>query len=63
VEGFLEAKRLSPETITEAATLAARVVDARDDRRASEAYRRTLTEVGIRRCLARVAGIKGEGAL
>jgi len=63
VEGFLEAKRLSPETIAEAATLAARVVDARDDRRASETYRRTLTEVGIRRCLTRLAGIEGEGVL
>jgi len=61
VEEVLEGKRLSSEAIANAATLAARGVDARDDRRASESYRRTLTEVGVRRCLERLADGGAEG--
>jgi CO/xanthine dehydrogenase FAD-binding subunit len=61
-EESLEGKRLSSETIGNAATVAARGVDARDDRRASESYRRTLTEVGVRRCLERLADGGGEAA-
>ncbi len=61
-EGSLEGKRLSAETIGDTARLAARGVDARDDRRASESYRRTLTEVGVRRCLERLADGGMEGA-
>lgn len=61
-EESLEGKRLSSETIGNAATVAARGVDARDDRRASESYRRTLTEVGVRRCLERLADGGAEGA-
>ncbi|MGD9675594.1 MAG: xanthine dehydrogenase family protein subunit M [Candidatus Bipolaricaulia bacterium] len=55
-EAALEGKPWSSARIAEAASVAARVVQARDDRRASESYRRTLTEVGVRRCLARLAG-------
>lgn len=60
-EESLEGKRFSAETIGNAARLAASGVDARDDRRASESYRRTLTEVGVRRCLERLADGGAEG--
>lgn len=55
-EAALEGEPLSTARAAEVASIAARVVDAREDRRASESYRRTLTEVGVRRCLARLAG-------
>ncbi len=61
-EEALEGKRPSLATIGETASLAARGVNARDDRRASESYRRTLTEVGVRRCLERLARNGTEGS-
>lgn len=63
VEAALEGKRPSSATIGDAASLAARGVAARDDRRASELYRRTLTEVGVRRCFERLTRDGMEGAL
>ncbi|MEN6369553.1 MAG: FAD binding domain-containing protein [Thermotogota bacterium] len=62
VEQVLEGRHLSSTTVGEVASLAARRVDARDDRRASESYRRKLTEVGVRRCLERLTGGGSEDA-
>ena len=55
-EEILLGRPLTPETRDAAARAAAADIDARDDRRATAAYRRRLAEVGVRRCLARIAG-------
>jgi carbon-monoxide dehydrogenase medium subunit len=51
-EGALSGQRLTAGTMAAAAREAAGEVDARDDRRATGEYRRRLTEIGMRRCLA-----------
>ncbi len=45
---------LDPATIERVASMAHDAIDARDDRRASAAYRRRLAEVGVTRCLRRI---------
>jgi carbon-monoxide dehydrogenase medium subunit len=54
-EEMLSGRTLDPATIQAVAEAAAAEIDARDDRRASGSYRRTLAEVGTRRCLERIA--------
>ncbi len=56
VEAMLTGMPWEPSLIEAAARAAQSAVKVRDDRRASATYRRTLVEVGIRRCLERVAG-------
>lgn len=53
---------LDAEVIAQAAAAGAEAVDVRNDRRASGEYRRTLTAVGIRRCLERIGERWGETA-
>ncbi len=50
-EAALCGGKLTADRIAAAADAAARTIDARDDRRASAAYRRRLAAVGVRRCL------------
>lgn len=54
-EAVLAAGRMTSATIDATAQAAAEEVDARDDRRATSTYRRTLTAVGVRRCLEAIA--------
>jgi CO/xanthine dehydrogenase FAD-binding subunit len=61
LEQRLAGARLDEATIEDAATLAAAVVDVRDDQRASGDYRKILVSVGLRRCLRRVAERAGGG--
>ncbi len=58
-ETLLKGERLTSELASAAAAAAAAAIDARDDRRATAAYRRRVAEVGVRRCLERIAGGKG----
>jgi CO/xanthine dehydrogenase FAD-binding subunit len=60
-EEALAGAALEEATIERAAGLAAEAIDARDDRRASADYRRTLARVGVTRCLGRIAGQGGAG--
>jgi CO/xanthine dehydrogenase FAD-binding subunit len=55
VEESLVGRPLDEEAIDRAAALAGEAIDARDDRRATAAYRRVLARVGVSRCLRRVA--------
>jgi len=59
VEQLLEGKSLTPELIEAAGRVAGEEIDARDDRRATGAYRRRLAGVGVRRCLAAWQETKG----
>lgn len=59
VEEALVGAALEDATIDRIATLAAETIDARDDRRASAAYRRDLARVGVSRCLRRIAETLG----
>ncbi len=61
-EAALAAGRVTSADIEAAARAAAEDVDARDDRRATGEYRRTLTAVGVRRCLEAIGGGRGESA-
>ncbi len=54
-ETALDGKPLTESNMAAAAKAAAGEIDARDDRRASAAYRRRLADVGVRRCLAALA--------
>lgn len=60
VEKALTGKELDRAAIESAAELAAEVIPARDDLRASAGYRRTLAAAGVRRCLMRIAQRVGE---
>ncbi len=60
VEKALTGKELDRAAIESAAELAAEVIPARDDMRASAGYRRTLAAAGVRRCLMRIAQRAGE---
>ena len=60
VEKALTGKELDRAAIESAAELAAEVIPARDDMRASADYRRTLAAAGVRRCLMRIAQRAGE---
>jgi carbon-monoxide dehydrogenase medium subunit len=53
-EGIVREQGLTVAGIGGAARAAAEEIDARDDRRATAAYRRVLAEVGVRRCLERI---------
>ncbi len=55
VEESLTGARLDGEAIDRVAEIAERSIDARDDRRATAAYRRHLARVGVSRCLRRIA--------
>lgn len=54
-EQALEGRSLDADCLHGAARAAAESVDARDDRRATGAYRRRLTNVGVRRCFEKIA--------
>jgi CO/xanthine dehydrogenase FAD-binding subunit len=54
-EQALSGKSLTEVNMAATAREAAGEIDARDDRRASAAYRRRLADVGVRRCLAALA--------
>lgn len=58
-EGHLMGQRWNPKTIARAAAAAAAAIDARDDRRATAAYRRKLAQVGVARCLRRICAEGG----
>ena len=60
VEDMLTGAKLDHAAIESAAELAAEVIPARDDVRASGDYRRVLAAAGVRRCLNRIAGRLGE---
>jgi len=60
VESALNGARLDPATIESAAELAAEVIPARDDVRASADYRRVLAAAGVRRSLMRIVQRLGE---
>ena len=60
-EGALLGGALDEETIERVGELAAAAIDARDDRRATAGYRRTLARVGVSRCLGRIARQGGAG--
>ena len=55
VEVHLTGQPLSSEAVASAAHMAAAAVPARSDERASAEYRRSLTEVLVRRCLTEIA--------
>ena len=55
VEESLIGRPLDEDAVGRAAALAGEAIDARDDRRATAAYRRVLADVGVSRCLRRVA--------
>jgi CO/xanthine dehydrogenase FAD-binding subunit len=55
VEAILDGAVLDTQVIESAAHKAAEAIPARDDVRASGAYRRILATAGVRRCLARIA--------
>lgn len=59
VEEALVGAPLGGAAIERAAGLAAEAIDARDDRRATADYRRTLARVGVARCLSRIAERRG----
>ncbi len=59
LEGSLVGQALTSAEISAAARLAAAEIDARDDRRATAAYRRRLADVAVRRCLEAIATKKG----
>lgn len=54
VEAALVGGLLDDETIDRIAALAGETIEARNDRRASAAYRRDLARVGVSRCLRRI---------
>lgn len=56
VEEMLCGGLANSSVIEEAAAKAGEVIEVRDDRRASAAYRRTLARVGVKRCLERIVG-------
>jgi len=60
VEDALNGKGLTADVIGATAELAAEVIPARDDVRASADYRRVLAGAGVRRCLNRIAQKVGE---
>lgn len=55
VEAELAGALLDESAIERAAESASAAIDARDDRRATADYRRTLARVGVSRCLGRIA--------
>ncbi len=59
-EAALVGSSLTPSEIADAAAIAAREVEPRDDAHASGAYRRRLVEVQVRRALERAVGIGEE---
>ncbi len=60
-EEALVGKPLTTSAMEAVAQAAADEIDARDDRRATAAYRRRLADVGVRRCLAALAEKKEPG--
>lgn len=60
VESALTGAKLDHAVIESVAELAAEVIPARDDLRASGDYRRVLAAAGVRRCLNRIAQRAGE---
>ncbi|MFC2079512.1 FAD binding domain-containing protein [Candidatus Bipolaricaulota bacterium] len=60
VESILNGSKLDLTLIESASKLAAEVIPARDDVRASGEYRRVLAAAGVRRCLVRIAQRSGE---
>lgn len=60
-EEALVGKSLTASVMATVAQAAVLEIDARDDRRATAAYRRRLADVGVRRCLAALAGKKEPG--
>ena len=60
IEERLVGEALDEVSIERAADLAGEAIDARDDRRATAEYRRTLTRAGVARCLRRIAARGGE---
>ncbi|MBU1050878.1 FAD binding domain-containing protein, partial [Candidatus Bipolaricaulota bacterium] len=60
VEQALIGRQLTPDVIEAVATHAAEAIPAKDDLRASAAYRRVLAKAGVRRCLHRIANRGGE---
>jgi len=62
VEEEMKGEPLDEVTVERIAALAAQRGELSDDRRSTAAYRRTLAEVGVKRCLERIAGrLGGEG--
>ena len=61
-EEALTGKSLTASVMASVAQIAADEIDARDDRRATAAYRRRLAGVGVRRCLAALAEKKEPGS-
>jgi len=61
VEEELKGEALDEAAIERIAALAAQRVELRDDRRSSAEYRRALAEVGVKRCLKRIARRLGGG--
>ena len=61
-EEALTGKALTAAVMAAVAHTAAEEIDARDDRRATAAYRRRLADVGVRRCLASLAEKKEPGS-
>lgn len=62
VEAQLVGHAAAPEEITAASGSAAAAIDARDDRRASAEFRRTLARELVARCLLRIAELPEGGA-
>jgi CO/xanthine dehydrogenase FAD-binding subunit len=60
-EEALVGKSLTASVMAAVAQVGALEIDARDDRRATAAYRRRLADVGVRRCLAALAEKKEPG--
>ena len=60
-ERELIGSRLNDSAIGRAARQAAETIDARDDRRATGAYRRELARIGVSRCLRQAADRLGDG--
>jgi CO/xanthine dehydrogenase FAD-binding subunit len=60
-ESVIVGEALDEDVIEAAAKRAAETIPARDDQRASGAYRRVLAASGVRRCLARIAQRSEEG--
>ena len=61
-EEALAGKSLTPSVMASVARAAAEEIDARDDRRATAAYRRRLADIGVRRCLSALAEKKEPGS-
>ncbi len=61
-EEALTGKTVTAAVMAAVAQTAAEEIDARDDRRATAAYRRRLADVGVRRCLSALAEKKEPGS-